>query len=140
MPTRVKTQDIADLAITPNKLSVPTTKGDLLGYDTAPARVPVGTNGYILTADSEQALGLKWSAPSSNVIFVDSEVPSGTVNGTNAAFTLTNTPTSGSVHLHKNGLRQSPTTDYTISGGTITFVSGNIPQTGDVLLVDYRRT
>jgi hypothetical protein len=39
-----------------------TTKGDLFGYDTTNARVPIGTNGQILTADSTQALGLKWAA------------------------------------------------------------------------------
>ncbi len=39
-----------------------TTKGDLQGYDTAPDRIPVGSNGQVLTADSTQALGLKWAA------------------------------------------------------------------------------
>jgi len=41
-----------------------TTKGDLFGFDTADARIPVGTNGHILTADSTQSLGVKWAAPS----------------------------------------------------------------------------
>jgi hypothetical protein len=40
-----------------------TTKGDLFGFDTADARIPVGTNGHILTADSTQSLGVKWAAP-----------------------------------------------------------------------------
>jgi hypothetical protein len=45
--------------------SIPlTTKGDLLGYDTAIARIPIGTNNQVLTADSAQALGLKWATPS----------------------------------------------------------------------------
>lgn len=40
-----------------------TTKGDLAGYSiTTNARVPVGTDGQVLTADSTQALGLKWAA------------------------------------------------------------------------------
>ncbi len=39
-----------------------TTKGDLFGFDTADARIPVGTNGHVLTADSTQSLGLKWAA------------------------------------------------------------------------------
>jgi hypothetical protein len=39
-----------------------TTKGDLFGFDTAAARVPIGTNGQVLTADSTQSLGLKWAA------------------------------------------------------------------------------
>ena len=40
-----------------------TTKGDLFGFDTADARIPVGTNGHVLTADSAQSLGVKWAAP-----------------------------------------------------------------------------
>lgn len=40
-----------------------TTKGDLFGFDTANARVPIGTNNQVLTADSAQALGLKWATP-----------------------------------------------------------------------------
>ena len=39
-----------------------TTKGDLYGFNTDDARIPVGTNGQVLTADSAQALGLKWAA------------------------------------------------------------------------------
>ena len=46
-----------------------TTKGDLFGFDTADARIPVGTNGHILTADSTQSLGVKWAAPASGVTF-----------------------------------------------------------------------
>jgi hypothetical protein len=38
-----------------------TTKGDVWGYSTTNARIPVGTNGQILTADSTQALGVKWA-------------------------------------------------------------------------------
>lgn len=37
-----------------------TTKGDLYGYDTADARVPVGTNGQVLTANSSDAQGVDW--------------------------------------------------------------------------------
>lgn len=38
-----------------------TTKGDLAGYSTTQARVPVGSNGQVLMADSAVALGLKWA-------------------------------------------------------------------------------
>lgn len=37
-----------------------TTKGDLQTYDTAPARLPIGTDGYFLSADSGETTGLKW--------------------------------------------------------------------------------
>ena len=39
-----------------------TTKGDTHGFDTDNARVPIGINGTILTADSTTALGLGWAA------------------------------------------------------------------------------
>ena len=39
-----------------------TTKGDLYTYSTVDARLPVGTDGFILSADSAEATGLKWLA------------------------------------------------------------------------------
>jgi hypothetical protein len=40
-----------------------TTKGDVYGFSTVDARIPIGANNTVLTADSTQALGLKWAAP-----------------------------------------------------------------------------
>lgn len=45
-------------AIPPSQL---TTKGDLLTYDSAVNRLPVGSNNQVLTADSTQSTGIKWS-------------------------------------------------------------------------------
>jgi hypothetical protein len=45
-----------------------TTKGDILGFSTVVARVPVGTNGDVLTADSAQTLGIKWAAPTTGTV------------------------------------------------------------------------
>jgi hypothetical protein len=39
-----------------------TTKGDVWGYSTTNARIPVGANGTVLTADSAETLGVKWAA------------------------------------------------------------------------------
>ena len=42
-----------------------TTKGDLFTFSTTNARLGVGTNGQVLTADSAEATGLKWAAAAS---------------------------------------------------------------------------
>jgi hypothetical protein len=42
-----------------------TTKGDVWGYSTTDARIPVGANGTVLTADSAETLGVKWAASAS---------------------------------------------------------------------------
>lgn len=44
-----------------NALSPLTTKGDLVGFSTVNARVPVGTDGQVLTANSTQATGVSWA-------------------------------------------------------------------------------
>lgn len=56
--------------------------------------------------------------------FIDHETPSGSVNGSNTAFTLANTPIAGSVHLYVNGLlmESGAGNDYTISGANITML------------------
>lgn len=53
----------SNVAITGGGGSSPlTTKGDVWGYSTADARIPVGSDGQVLQADSTQALGVKWGA------------------------------------------------------------------------------
>ena len=46
-----------------------TTKGDIHGFDTADKRIPVGTDDQVLTADSAQALGVKWSDGGSAILW-----------------------------------------------------------------------
>jgi hypothetical protein len=72
--------------------------------------------------------------------FVTREVPTGAVNGTNPTFTLANIPTVGTEQVFVNGILQNGgSNDYAISGATITFQTGAIPQNGDVVLVTYRK-
>lgn len=70
---------------------------------------------------------------------VNRETPSGTVNGSNDTFTLAETPIAGSECVFVNGILQDAGSgnDYQISGDTITFESGAIPQSGDKIRVNY---
>lgn len=56
---------IADFDVQHNAIekTIGDAKGDLIGFSAAdtPVRVPVGTNGYALVADSGQSAGVKWS-------------------------------------------------------------------------------
>lgn len=152
--TQITTRQIVNNAITTAKLAanavtlailgIFSAKGDLVTYDgAAHQRLGVGADGTVLTADSTQANGIKWAAAGGGGLtaanFIFGETPAGTVNGTNPTFTLANTPTSGTVRLYVNGIRQNngSSNDWTISGGTITFVTASIPLTGDVILADY---
>lgn len=80
------------------------------------------------------------SQPCGVATFIDSETPAGTVDGSNATFTIANPPSpASSLHVHRNGLLLRLGLDYSFSGTAITFLSGAIPQTGDTLQVSYRR-
>lgn len=88
------------------------------------------------TAISAAAAGTDYMAPAN---FVVRETPSGTINGSNATFTLANTPVSGTEEVYLNGLLQDPGAgnDYTISGATITML--NVPVPGDKLRTTYMK-
>lgn len=64
------------------------------------------------------------------------ETPTGTVNGSNVTFTLSKTPQSGTLMLFVNGQLLAVTSDYSLSGSTITLV--NAPLTGSSLRAQYQ--
>jgi hypothetical protein len=71
--------------------------------------------------------------------FVDEETPAGTIDGVNASFTLSQTPSPAtSLAVYLNGLRLSAGVDYTATGSSISFGAGIQPQPGDILLCSYR--
>lgn len=65
------------------------------------------------------------------------EVPSGTINGTNTTFTLSQSPSPVlSLDLSLDGVRLLQNTDYTLSGSTITMVFA--PYTSQTLFAEYQ--
>lgn len=67
--------------------SVMTTKGDIEGYSTSRIRVPIGADGQVLTADSAQALGLKWAARTPELPMASGQMYAGRGVQSNIAFT-----------------------------------------------------
>jgi len=51
-----------------NNLSPLQPKGDLVAFSTVNARLPVGSDGQVLTADSAQTLGVKWAAVTAGTV------------------------------------------------------------------------
>jgi hypothetical protein len=73
--------------------------------------------------------------------FVDADIPSGVVDGANQSFSLAAIPDPvASLALYRNGLLQKAGFDFTITGRTLQFLSGAVPQPGDTLLASYRQT
>lgn len=123
-----------------NALSPLTTKGDLLGYSTVNARLAVGTDGQVVTADSTQALGIKWATPTTGTVTAVSVVSANGLAGSSSggatpALTLSTTVTG---ILQGNGtaisaasttgtgavmLAASPTTTGILTADSATFAS-----------------
>ena len=69
--------------------------------------------------------------------WVYNEVPAGSVNSSNATFTLAAAPVTGTLTLYLNGQRlKGGGEDFSLSGLTITMTTA--PTTGDILLADYQ--
>jgi hypothetical protein len=111
-----------------------TTKGDLYGFSTLDARIPIGTNNQVLTADSAQALGLKWATPAGwnpNYTLISTTNLSGSttvtvsVSGLNSIFLLIGGSSAGanngvSVRLNTDSGANYGLTYWEIVGSTTT--------------------
>ncbi len=125
-PTRVTHQDILDGTITDTDVAA----ANIDGLDAVPSLRTLGTG------DLQAAPG---DHTHSGATVVFGEIPTGTVDGANAAFVFAHTPAAGTLRVYRNGLRMSAgaTMDYTLATATVTFVAGNLPQTGDLIQGDY---
>jgi len=71
--------------------------------------------------------------------FVDSEIPSGAINGLNTVFGLSGTPSpASSLELILNGITLSSGVDFTVSANSITMLVASTPRTGDVFRASFR--
>lgn len=87
-----------------------------------------------LTGDS---VVISYRTSSGTTNFSDPAAPTGTVDGINAVFTVSHTPTTGSLYVWIDGrLQAGGGSDYTLSGTTITFTTP--PVAGATILVAYR--
>ena len=118
-----------------------TTKGDLYTYSTTDTRLGVGTNGFVLTADSGQTTGLKWAAGSSFTLI---NTGGTTLTGSSTAvssipatykhlFVLINRPLPASDTDIRFRLQADTNARYAYSGasGTVTFTETGITFGGD---------
>lgn len=72
-----------------------------------------------------------------DIHIIDDETPSETPNGVITDFTLSHIPSPAtSLKVYKDGQRMKLTTDYTLSGTTVSFVSA--PLTGSLITFDFR--
>lgn len=144
----------ADTSLTVNADNIQVHLGDASLEVSSGLRVKQGTAGQVYIANSSGVLtpttlsGDVSSVSDSGAVtlasgvvkasnYVVRETPSGSVNGSNTAFTLANTPVNGTEQVFLNGLLQEPGSgnDYTISGENITMLSA--PTTGDKIRVTY---
>lgn len=106
---------------------------------TALTNNPVITGGTA-AADPTAALGLatkQYVDKLGTVTLIQNETPTGSINGSNTAYTTVNVYASGSLKVYLNGQRLTAGSgnDYVETSGGFTMQYA--PATGDVLLVDY---
>lgn len=100
-----------------------TTKGDIFGYSAQADRIPVGSDGLALVADSTNPLGVKWAQPSATVTYsVVAKATNYTITDTNDVIKAT---TSGIVITFPDATTATvkPFTIKNSSNGNISFAT-----------------
>lgn len=114
--------DFSWVAVDP--LTILDAKGDLISATAAdtPARLAVGTNGHVLTADSAESTGLKWAAPAAGGwTLLSTTTLSGTTTTISSistdyqrlVFIISDVTTSGTTGVFRMG----PNGSYSITNG-----------------------
>lgn len=110
-----------------------TTKGDLYTFSSIPTRLPIGSNGMFLTADSTQITGLKWTvAPGTGTV---TNVTSTTadltvVNGTTTPALTVNSAPKLTTARNINGVSFDGTADINVPITGLISAGTNITLTG----------
>ena len=93
------------------------------------------------SSDTTKIQPSHWNADhNTSELFVEDEVPTGIINGENRTFTLLEAPVPvNSLQVYSNGLLLKAGIGYDLTGTTVTMKFGNIPQTGDVVWVNYKK-
>lgn len=85
-PIKTNSSGVIDPTFLPSLSSPLTTKGDIFGFSNKNDRFPVGSDGFIFTADSSQPFGYKWAAaPTSGINQLTGDVAAGPGSGSQAA-------------------------------------------------------
>lgn len=106
-----------------HKMGILTAKGDLLTYGTVPQRHAVGTDTYVLTADSSKTDGLDWKAPTTGTMTTIDTPDGGSVASVSTIVVDNGTYTddgSGIVQLRNAGALTAPG-DVTSADGDLIY-------------------
>jgi hypothetical protein len=124
-------------------ITLPIPMSDVTGLTAALAQINSSIDNLTKTVAAQNALINSLTSAVQNLpsvpTFVDSETPVGVIDGSNASFVLSAAPSPPtSLVVYRNGMRLSPGADYSLSGNTIVFTKGAIPNLGDSINATYR--
>ena len=130
-----------------------TTKGDMHGYSSANARIPISTDSFTLFCDSGEALGLKWGANTTSFILACSDESTAidstgtkltfympydfTVVSVRASLTTTSSSGTPTIDISEDGTSIMTTTKITIDAGDLISTDSAVqPVLTDTALAD----